>query len=390
MADTIGIGVIGMGWMGEAHSRAYRQISDRFADHDLEPRLVMCSDALEERASASQKRFGFEHSTTHWREVVEHPSIDVINIAAPNGLHLEMVEAAAQAGKHIFCEKPVGKDPAETAACEKAAREAGVITFVGYNYRWAPMVQYVRELIEHNKLGDLLYYRGRFFSCYASNPYGVLSWRFLAENGLGVLGDLMSHVIDMAHMLAGPVQETIGQRETFIRERPVVTPGEGTHFSVGSADSPMDDVTNEDYVSALVSFKNGIRGSLEGCRVFDGPKCEMAFELIGTDGAVRWNFERMNELDVQYRNANDADAGYSTVFGSPAHPYHGRINPGPGIGLGYEDLKTIEAFEFLQAIRTGQQSPPGFADALTVADVQTAIVRSWETKSWQEVTSTRQ
>ena len=231
MAQAIGIGVIGMGWMGETHSRAYRHIGDRFRDSGIRPRLVVCSDSLEQRASEARERFGFEQSTTDWQAVIDNPAVEVVNIAAPNGRHLEMVEAAARAGKHIFCEKPVGKDPSETAQCEKAARDAGVRTFVGYNYRWPPLVQYTHELIQSGKLGKLTYYRGRFFSCYASNPFGVLSWRFQREHGLGTLGDLMSHVIDMAHMLIGPIQRTISHRETFIRERPVVT-AEGTHFSL--------------------------------------------------------------------------------------------------------------------------------------------------------------
>ena len=203
MVQSIGIGVIGMGWMGQTHSRAYRQIVDRFHDSDIHPRLVVCGDSIEQRVHEARARFGFEQCTTDWHEVVSNPAVEVVNIAAPNGLHLEMVQAAARAGKHIFCEKPVGKDPGETAQCEKAAREAGVYTFVGYNYRWPPLVQYSRQLIEAGKLGKLTYYHGRFFTCYASNPLGVLSWRFLGKNGLGALGDLMSHVIDMAHMIGG-------------------------------------------------------------------------------------------------------------------------------------------------------------------------------------------
>jgi len=389
MTHSFGIGVIGMGWMGETHSRAYRQIADRFRDSGIQPRLVVCSDSIEQRASEAKERFGFEQCTTDWHEVMSNPAVEVVNIATPNGLHLEMVQAAASAGKHIFCEKPVGKDPGETVQCAKAAREAGVITFVGYNYRWPPLVQYTRDLIEAGKLGELLHYRGRFFSCYASNPYGVLSWRFQREHGLGILGDVMTHVIDMAHMMIGPIQKTISQRETFIRQRPVVTPGEGTHFSVGSPESTMAEVTNEDYVGALVHFENGAHGHLEVCRVFHGPKCEMAFEINGTEGAARWNFERMNEVEVQFRSENPANDGYTTVFGDPAHPYHGRFNPGPAIGLGYEDLKTIEAIEFLKSIVEGRQAAPGFEDALAVANVQAAMIRSWETERWQEVTSTK-
>ena len=355
MTHNIGIGVIGMGWMGEVHSRSYRQILDRFYDSNIHPRLVICSDFVEEKAQAAQIRLGFETYTTNWQAVIDHPEVQVVNIATPNGLHLEMVRAASAAGKHVFCEKPVGKDPDQTAACEQAARQAGVMSFVGYNYRWAPLVQYVKALIEGGKLGRLTHYRGRFFSCYASNPHSVLSWRFQGEHGLGTLGDLMSHVIDMAHFLVGPIESLVGNRETFIKERPLAIPGKGTHFSTGSADDPHGDVTNEDYVGALVRFENGVQGSLEGCRAINGPKCEMAFEINGTLGSVKWNFEQMNELHLQFRNANEAEDGYTQIYGAPGHPYYGNFHPGPGLAMGYEDLKAIEAFKFLKGIVAGEQ-----------------------------------
>ena len=270
-SQSIGVGVIGMGWMGIVHSRSYRMIADRFHTDSIRARLVICADDVESRAREAQERFGFEQYTTDWRQVVNHPEVQVLNIASPNHLHLEMVRAAAAAGKHVFCEKPVGRNCLETAAIERAAREAGVLTWVGYNYRWAPLVQYARQLVRDGKLGTLTHYRGRFLVDYGSNPDGVLSWRFQRElAGYGTLGDLMSHVADMANMLAGPVQRVVANRKTFISSRPVATPGKGTHFSV-NPDAPRADVTNEDYVAALVQFTNGAQGNLEVCRVVKGP-----------------------------------------------------------------------------------------------------------------------
>lgn len=389
MTKKIGIGVIGMGWMGEAHSRAYRQVLARFGDIDFEPRLVMCSDNVEKRAREAQHRLGFEQFATDWREVVDHPDIDAVDITAPNGLHLEIVRAAAAAGKHILCEKPVGRNPQETARCEQAARRAGVLTFVGYNYRWPPLVQYAKKLIDEDRLGRLTHYRSRYFACYASNPYGLLSWRFLAEQGLGILSDLGSHAIDTAHLIAGPISRVVANKETFIRQRPLPKPGEGTHFSVGGPDDPMGDVTNEDYVGALVSFENGVQGVIEMCRVINGPKAEYTFELNGTEGALKWNFEKMNELEVQFRAQDEAEDGFRTILSGPAHPLHAYFNPGPGIGLSYDDLKTIEAYHFLKMIASGKQSQPGFEEALAVAGVQTAIQRSWESERWEKVESIR-
>ena len=181
MTRTIGIGVIGMGWMGTVHSRSYRQIPIRFQDCDIQPRLVICADEVEARAREAQTFLGFERYATDWRQVIADPEVELVNITAPNNMHLEIASAAAEAGKHIFCEKPVGRNPQETAAIEDAARRAGVLTCVGYNYRWTPLVQYARQLIEEGRLGRLTHYRGRFFAGYASNPHAVLSWRFQRE-----------------------------------------------------------------------------------------------------------------------------------------------------------------------------------------------------------------
>ena len=386
---TIGIGVIGMGWMGETHSRSYRQVLERFRNSEFAPRLVICSDNVESRARDAQYRLGFERSTTDWPEVIRDPAVEVVNIAAPNGLHLEIVRAAAEAGKHILCEKPVGKDPRETAQCEQAARRAGVLTFVGYNYRWAPLVQYAKKLISEGRLGRLTHYRSRFLACYASDPYGVLSWRFQQEHGLGILSDLGSHAIDLAQLIVGPISKVVANRETFIRQRPLARAGEGTHFSVGGPDDPMGEVTNEDYTGLLVSFENGVQGTIEMCRVINGPKAEYAFELNGTKGALKWNFEQMNELQVQFRSEDDAEDGFTTILSGPAHPFHAYFNPGPGIGLGYDDLKTIEAHQFLKSVAEGKQGQPGFEEALAVANVQTAVQRSWDSGRWEKVTSIR-
>jgi len=390
MMQTLGIGVIGMGWMGMAHSRAYRNIPDRFYDSGIRPKLIICADDVAARAQQAQEALGFSQSTTDWHAVINHPDVQVVNIASPNFLHLEMVRAATQAGKHVFCEKPVGRTPEETAEIEYLARKAGVMSFVGFNYRWAPMVPYAKQLIEEGKLGKLTHYRGRFFSMYGSNPLGLLTWRFKNEYaGSGVLGDIMSHVVDMAHMLVGPIKQVVSHRHTFITDRPLPIPGQGTHFSLGKPGDPTGPVENEDYASALVQFENGMQGTFETCRAIFGPKCEMSFELNGTKGALKWNFERMNELELYLPGENGAHDGYTNLLGGPRYPNHGRFNPGDGIGMGYEDLKCIEAYNFLQSIVDGKQREPSFASALALANVQKAMSRSWESGSWEKIPSLR-
>jgi predicted dehydrogenase len=199
----------------------------------------------------------------------------------------------------------------------------------------------------------------------------------------------MSHVIDMALMLAGPIRRVVSSRHTFISERPLPIPGTGTHFSLGKPGDPTGPVTNEDYVSALVQFENGAQGSFETCRAIYGPKCEMSFEVNGTRGAVKWNFERMNELELYLPDEAGEHDGYTRLLGGPRYPFHGHFNPGDGIGLGYEDLKAIEAYQFLQSVADGIPRSPTFADALALANVQTAMMRSWETGAWQAIPDLR-
>lgn len=394
MTQIVGVGIIGTGWMGTTHSRAYLQAADRFHDSAIRAKLVVCADEVEARAQEAKDRFGFERCTTRWQDVIHDPHVQVVNITAPNYMHLAVATAAAAAGKHIFCEKPVGRNLSETAEIEHAAKKAGVLTFVGFNYRWSPMVQYARQLIREGKIGKLTHFRGRFLAGYASNPQTVLSWRFDHElSGSGVSGDLLTHVVDMAMFLAGPIQRVVGNRETFVRRRPSAAPlsdsAKPVAHSAVATDSPLQDVTNEDYVGALAQFSNGVRGNFEVCRVIQGHKCDWSFEVEGTEGALSWNFERMNELSAFCPDGNGAHDGYARIVSGPNHPFHSRFNPASGTGLGYDDLKTIEAHHFLKSIAEKRQGEPGFADALRVAEVLAAIEQTCETESWQEVSSVR-
>jgi len=385
MPETVCVGIIGMGWMGIVHSRSYRQIADRFRESGIQARLVICADEVEGRARDACQRLGFERHTTDWKHVISHPEVQAVNITAPNHMHLEIARAAAAAGKHVFCEKPVGRTPRETAEIEQTTRQAGVLTGVGYNYRWAPVVQHARQLVADGKLGKLTHYRGRFLVDYGSNPDGVLSWRFQRElAGAGTLGDLMSHVIDMAKMLAGPIRRVVANTKTFIPNRPLAMPGKGTHFSVSSG-GPRGDVTNEDYVGALADFENGAQGTFEVCRVVKGPRCEMAFELNGTQGALKWNFERMNELELFLPDGSPDQEGPVLIQAGPQHPFFSQFYPGPGISMSYDDLKLIEAYQFAKSIVQAKQGEPAFAEALAVAEVQDAMLRSCDSGGWESV-----
>ncbi len=390
---TIGIAVIGFGWMGQAHSRSYARIPTLFPDRSADPRLVICCDNVAARGEEAVRSFGFAESTTDPAVAINHPDVDVVVVAAPNMLHEELCVAAAEAGKHVFCEKPVGGTPEQTARVEAAARKAGVITGVGYNYRWAPLVMYARQLIEDGVLGEITNYRGRFFSMYGSDPMGLLSWRFEHDGaGYGVSSDILSHTIDLAMMLNGPITEVIGMEETFIKDRPKPKPGEGTHYDRGEPGDPTGPVTNEDYAGCLARFANGAVGNFESSRAIVGPQSQMAFEVYGTKGSLMWNLETMNEMRIFLTEAHEGQEavihdGYTTVYAGDRYPFHGAFVPGDANSIGYEDLKVIEDLNFLEAVVSGVQHAPGFTEALDYVSVQAALVRSWESGSWEKVTS---
>ena len=192
----IGVAVIGFGWMGQAHTRSYLRIPTLFQERTYDPQLIIISDNVQARVDEAVESFGFREGTTDWMTAVNHPDVDVVCVCAPNMLHEPVAVAAAEAGKHVFCEKPVGGTPEQTVRIEAASRKAGVITGVGYNYRWAPLVQYAKQLIADGKLGEITNYNGRFFTMYGSDPMGLLSWRFQLDGaGHGVSSDILSHSI---------------------------------------------------------------------------------------------------------------------------------------------------------------------------------------------------
>jgi predicted dehydrogenase len=384
MKRRVGIGVVGFGWMGQAHSRSYLRIPTLFTERAGDPELVVCSDVVDARRAEATDAFGFREAVEDWHAVCEHADVDAVVVTAPNMLHVEVVEAAAAAGKHVFCEKPVGGTPEQTAQAAAAVRAAGVVSGVGYNYRFAPLVRYAAELVATGRLGQVTNYRGRFFSMYGSDPLGVLSWRFEQDAaGYGVSTDLLSHVVDLAHMLVGPITDVVGVRATTIGDRPVPLPG-ASHYGRGRPGDATGPVTNEDYAALLARFENGAHGTFEASRTLLGPESQMAFDVYGTDGAASWNLERLNELRV-YVAGDEPHTGYTTVFGGDRFPYHGNFVPGSANGIGFEDLIAIEDYEFLNAVARGEPYEPGFEAALDYVAVQAALVRSWESGGWETV-----
>jgi predicted dehydrogenase len=376
----IGIGLLGVGWMGEVHSTSYRRVPVHFPECEGRARLVVAADEVAERAQAAAERLGYERSTTDWREVIADPEVEAVSICAPNFLHREMALAAAEAGKHFWGEKPLGALPSDTAEIARAAEAAGVRTIVGLNYRNPPAVQHAKVLLDAGALGTPNHFRMQFLASYSANPRGALSWRFSRElAGHGILSDLGSHAVDLAQFLLGPIARATATSSILIPERPKVAPGTGTHFSVVEGEAELGAVENEDWCAALVEFESGLRGTIELSRVTVGAEARYRFEINGTEGAAAWDFERMNELEL-YR-----DGGNARVLMGPSHPDFARFQPGQGIPMGYDDLKVIEAYRFLQSVADGVQREPGAREMAAAARVVDAIARSCESGAWEAV-----
>jgi predicted dehydrogenase len=383
MERDIGIGVIGFGWMGRVHTSSYRRVVEHFPALGVRPRLVIAADPSAQRRGQAE-RVGFAATTEDWRAVVDHPEVEVVSITLPNAMHREVALAAIEAGKHVWVEKPVGRGAQETAAVAEAARRAGVVTGVGFCYRFAPAVQHARELIRAGAIGDVTHYRGVFLADYANRPDAAASWRFFREDaGSGALGDLMAHVVDMTHFLVGPIERLSGRTATMIPRRPPMPPGEGTHFSRVATDELVD-VENEDWAGALFQFADGTVGSLEASRVIVGPRVQMRFEVHGTRGALSWELERMNELERHQLADDGGDEGYATILAGPQHGDFGAFQPGAGVPMGYDDLRVTEAKAFLEAVRDGEQREPGVDDMLACARVLEAIERSSASGAWEQ------
>ena len=369
--------------MGSVHSAAYRRARYHYPDCGAVARLVLAADESEHRAREAADLLGYEGWTTDWHAVVEHPEVEAVSITVPNDLHTEVALAAAAAGKHLWIEKPVGRLPSETAEIAAAVEAAGVVSVVGFNYRHAPAVRHARHLVESGTLGTIDHFRSQWVAAYAASPMGALSWRFRRDRaGLGILGDLGSHAVDLAQFLLGPIESVTASTATIVTERPLPS-GEGTHFDVVEG-GELAPVENEDAVWSIVRFERGVTGTIESSRVAVGPQARYAIEIHGSSGAVAWDFERMNELSV-FLPLENGDRGYARVIMGPQHEPFQRFQPGPGLPMGYDDLKVVEAALLLEAVATGEQPEPGVREALAAARVIAAMERSAASGAWEDV-----
>ncbi len=371
------VGLIGSGFMGQAHADAFRRAGLLYPDLPMRPVLHTIADATQELADRVADRFGFANATGDWRRLVESPEIDVVDITTPNHMHVEMAMAAIEAGKHVYCEKPLTVALADAERLVEAAEHAGVKTMVAFNNVKTPAALLARQLIDEGSIGRPTRFRGWFDQGFFNDPELPWSWRCSREQaGTGALGDLGSHVISVAQFLMGDIDSVVGQEQTFFPDRPLAQGGSG-YAARATADAERRLVENEDQFQALIRFAGGAGGVIEASRIAAGKVFGIAWEVSGTEGTIMMDGERFNELKIaRYSDALD-DRGFKTLLaGSQVPQFNGFFGfDFAGGGLGYFDVKVIEVHDLICGL-AGEACFPDFAFGLENQRVIAAMEQS--------------
>ena len=361
----IGIGIVGGGYMGKAHSVAMSAVGAVF-DTRLRPKLEMIAASSPQSARKFRDQFGFSRAAHDWRELVRDKVVEAVIIASPQDTHREIAEAALALGKPVFCEKPLADTLEDSRAMVEAAEAAGVVNMVGFNYIRTPASQFVRQLLGEGAIGDVTWFRGEHTEDFLADPHAAFNWRCEGMAN-GNMGDLAPHPINAALALMGPIAEVMAEVETVHRSR------------------PGGEVSNDDHAQIMCRFASGVKGHIYSSRIATGRKMGYAYEIHGTKGAIRFDQEDQNAVWLYKTEEPEATRGFTRILTGPAHPDYKSFCLGPGHGTGYQDQIIIEARDFLEAIESGQSRWPTFRDGLSVAEVVEAALISARNGTWNPV-----
>lgn len=383
----LNVAMIGGGFMGKAHSLAYAGMPMFFWPAPAMPVRKVLVDVADDVAADAAARYGFEESSSDWRSVVDDDRIDIVDIVTPNHLHAEIAIAAAAAGKHIICEKPLARTGDEAQKMLQAVTDAGVVHMVAFNYRRTPAVALAKKLIDEGSIGQVLNFRGTYLQDWSADPDGPLSWRFQkAIAGSGTLGDIGTHVVDLARYLVGEVDAVSSVARTYIDSRPIQ---EGGVDKLGAAerrtDQPRGPVDVDDEIMTLLRFEAGQVGSIEATRNAHGRNNYLTFEIHGTGGSILFDYEKRDQLQVAFADDPADRKGFRTIYTGPAHPYGEGLWPIPALGIGYGETKIVECYDLIKAIVEGEQPSPNFEDGYRICRIADAILESSESGSWTSV-----
>ena len=387
MTKTFNVAMIGGGFMGKAHALAYAAMPMFFWPAPAIPHRKVLVDVNAEIAAEGARRLGFEESSADWKSVIQRKDIDVVDIVTPNDSHAELAIAALEAGKHVICEKPLARTGAEAKTMADAAKKAGVIHMVAFNYRRTPGVAMAKKLIEEGRIGKIQNFRGTYLQDWSADSNGPLSWRFQKKvAGSGTVGDIGTHVVDFARYLVGEISSVNAMVHTYVKERPLQS---GGLDKLGASDKigvgPKGEVDVDDEMITLLKFQNGAVGSIEASRNAYGRNNFLTFEIHGTKGSIVFNYERMDELQVMFADDPVDVRGFRTIYTGPNHPYGHGLWPIPALGIGYSETKIIECFDFFNAIVSGKLPSPNFEDGYKVSAIADAILESGRTERWVQV-----
>lgn len=372
MSDRIGVGLIGTGYMGKCHALAWNSVKAVFRDGPR-PRLVHLAEANAELARQRAEEFGFEKSTGDWRELIADPDVDVVSVTTPNAFHAEMAIAALEAGKHVWCEKPMAVGYAEAERMEAAARASGRVAILGYNYIQNPMIRQIGELIATGSIGTVNHVRVEMDEDFMADPEALFYWKSEASSGYGALDDFAVHPLSLLQTLFGNPTRVFAHQAKPYADRPL---GAGGRRAV------------ETFDIASVLFEIGaISGILAVNRSAWGRKGRIALQIFGSAGSIVYDQERMNELQLYRANGPASGQGFTTMLAGPAHKPYDRFIPAPGHGLGFNDLKVIECHELLRAIAGEPARVIDFAAGLAIERSVHAMARSHAEQAWVSLNS---
>jgi len=375
--------MVGYAFMGRVHSQAWRNVS-AFFDVPVRPRMVALAGRNKDATAAAADRLGWESAETDWRALLERDDIDLVDVCTPGSSHAEIAIAALEAGKHVLCEKPLANTTAEAEAMVAAAAKAagsGVKAMVGFNYRRVPAIELARRLIAGGRIGEVRHVRAVYLQDWIVDPAFPLVWRLDAgEAGSGALGDIGSHIIDLAqHLLGASIESVSGLTETFVKQRPLAEVAEGSTSGAGG----LGEVTVDDAALFVARFAGGAVGTFEATRFATGRKNGLGLEVNGSEGSIAFDLERLNELELY--EAAGAEQGFRRVLVTESdHPWVGSWWP-PGHVLGWEHTFVHQARDLLTAIGDATDPAPSFADGLQVQRVLEAVLASAATGQWISV-----
>ncbi|WP_242492268.1 Gfo/Idh/MocA family protein [Agromyces binzhouensis] len=393
MRERLRVAMVGNGFMGAAHSQGWR-VAPRFFDLTAEPTMDVLVGRDPDRAAAAAEKWGWRESASDWREVVARDDIDVVDIVTPGDSHAEIAIAALEAGKHVLCEKPLANSSAEAEAMTRAAEAAaarGIRSMVGFTYRRLPATAFARHLIAEGRIGEVRHVRASYLQDWLVDPASPMTWRLQKDRaGSGALGDIGAHAVDMAEYLTGlRVAEVSGLLETFVRERPIAGSSSGA-ISGGSTAPPtgVGEVTVDDVAFFHGRFASGALGSFEASRMATGRKNALRVEVSGSRGAIAFDLEHLNRIEYYDASAPASEQGFTSIIVTePEHPWVSAWWPA-GHLLGYEHGFANQARDFVEAIATGADPNPSFADGLHVQRVLDAVEESAaSTGAWVGVAS---